>query len=287
MRFYSPLRYPGGKGKISDYMKLIIRENNLLDGIYVEPFAGGAGIGLSLLCNEYVSDIIINDLSKSIYAFWYSILNYTDELCELIYNTPVTVDEWYNQRSIQDSSDNPSILELGFSTFFLNRTNRSGILKGGIIGGIEQEGKYKIDARFNKDNLIRRIKKISRYKDRIKVYNLDAADLIKNVIQKLPENSLIYLDPPYFKKGKHLYENYYKEDDHASLANLIINQIKQYWIVTYDNTPKISKLYKKCYQRTYSLSYSAAKKYKGSEIMIYSDNMSVPEVDTPVKVEVN
>ncbi|SIQ03813.1 DNA adenine methylase [Halanaerobium kushneri] len=286
MRFYSPLRYPGGKGKLSDYMKLIIRKNNLLDGTYVEPFAGGGGIALSLLCNEYVSDILINDLSNSIYAFWYSVLNHTDKLCELISETSITVDEWHKQKSIQEQF-NSSILELGFSTFFLNRTNRSGILQGGVIGGLEQNSKWKINARFNKENLIKRIKKISRYKDRIRLYNLDAANLITDVIPDLPNKTLVYLDPPYFNKGKHLYENYYKEEDHADLAEIIINKIEQHWIVTYDNTPEISKLYNECYQKIYSLSYSAAKKYKGSEIMVFSDKLVVPKIDTPVKFNVN
>ena len=89
MNFYSPLRYPGGKGKLTDFFHAIIEENNLSDGYYVEPYAGGASVALSLLFNEYVSKIIINDFDRSIYAFWFSVLNETRKLCELILKTKV------------------------------------------------------------------------------------------------------------------------------------------------------------------------------------------------------
>jgi DNA adenine methylase len=286
MAYYSPLRYPGGKGRLSNYMKLVIIENNLLNGTYIEPFAGGAGIALSLLINKYVSKIIINDISKSIYCFWYSILNYTEDFCKIIYNTPVTVDEWFKQKEIQENPDEFSEFKLGFSTFYLNRTNRSGILKGGVIGGIEQNSKYKIDARYNKDKLVSRIKRIARYKDRIYLYNLDAEDLIEDVIPNLSLKSLIYLDPPYYNKGIHLYENYYNHNDHLRLSRKI-SQINHKWIITYDNVQDIKKFYEEYKQRTYSLSYSAANRYKGSEIMIYSNNLVVPKVEDPVKVKIS
>lgn len=69
MDYCSPLRYPGGKGKVADYFKQIFRDNSLYDGVYVEPYAGGASVALSLLFNEYVSKIIINDIDRSIFAF--------------------------------------------------------------------------------------------------------------------------------------------------------------------------------------------------------------------------
>lgn len=281
MEYYSPLRYPGGKGKLSNYIKKIIELNNLHDGIYIEPFAGGGGVALSLLFTEFMSSVIINDLSKPIYAFWYSVLNYTDDLCNLIYNTPVTVEEWNKQRLVQGNIDNCSTLELGFSTYFLNRTNRSGILTGGIIGGINQEGKWKLDARFNKQNLVMRIEKIALYKDRIQIYNLDAVEFINNIIKDLDRKAFVYLDPPYYKKGQDLYENYYNHSDHVTLSKTITNAIKHNWIITYDNTFEICNMYKKYRQIVYSLSYSAATRYRGSEIMIFCNKLNIPEFDHP------
>lgn len=283
MKYASPLRYPGGKSTLTNYVRLLLKDNDLFDGIYVEPFAGGAGIALSLLYNECVSKIIINDLNYSIYAFWYSVLNHSDELCSLIETVDLTVDEWLKQKQIQRSSD-VTILELGFSTFFLNRTNRSGIIDGGVIGGMDQSGKWKINARFNKVELVKRIEKIVRYKDRITLYNLDAIDLIKNILPGLPSKTLVYLDPPYYKKGQDLYQNHLSHQDHENLASLIKNLENVLWLLTYDNIKPIHDLYMDLRKIVYSINYSAASKYSGSEIMIFSDRLRVPIVDNPIKV---
>ncbi|MCP4355454.1 MAG: DNA adenine methylase [Proteobacteria bacterium] len=282
MAFYSPLRYPGGKGKLSGYVKLIIEQNKLYDGVYLEPFAGGAGIALDLLFSEYVGSIYINDFDRSVYAFWHSIVNNAEAFIERINEVPVTIDEWYKQKGIQKSKETAELFELGFSTFFLNRANRSGILKGGAIGGLKQSGEYKIDARFNKENLISRIQRIHNYKNRIKVFNKDALDIIKDVIPTLPENSLTYFDPPYFVKGHQLYINFYKEDDHRQLSEAIAG-VKKHWIVSYDNVDEIKSLYKGFRKTIYDLNYNAGRVTKGSEVMFFSDGLKIPKNAIPSK----
>ncbi|MFW6025754.1 MAG: DNA adenine methylase [Candidatus Woesearchaeota archaeon] len=284
IRYYSPLRYPGGKGRLTDFMEIIIKKNNLENGIYIEPYAGGAGMALKLLMNGIVSKIIINDLSKSIYSFWYSILNYNEEFCNKVKDIPVNIEMWKKQREIQSNKDKTSLFELGFSTFYLNRCNRSGILTGGVIGGLKQEGNWKIDARFNKENLLKRIKIIGKFKENILLYNKDASVFIEENLSDMNDNNLVYLDPPYYQKGKKLYENYYDKSDHEHLAEQIKN-ISQYWVLTYDNVEKIVELYNDCKYIFYSLNYSAKKKYKGSEIMIFCDRLNIPDIENPVKVE--
>ncbi|MBA4241437.1 MAG: DNA methyltransferase [Sphingobacteriaceae bacterium] len=275
MEFYSPLRYPGGKGKVSDYFKQVFKDNLLYDGTYVEPYAGGASIALSLLFNEYASKIIINDIDRSIFGFWDSVLNNTEGLCKLIKDTPVTVANWDKQKKIQKEKENNSLLKVGFSTFFLNRTNRSGILKAGMIGGKDQTGEWKIDARYNKKDLISRIERIAQYRDNIDLHNEDAVKLVKRLRKKLPQKTLFYFDPPYYVKGKDLYLNYYGADDHQDIADEISKVEKQKWIVTYDNVSPIRDLYDKYRQVKYSLNYSAAKAAKGEEVMIFSDNIFI------------
>lgn len=194
MRHYTPLRYPGGKSKVANYIKLLFELNGIRDGIYVEPYAGGAGVALALLLDEYVSEIHINDLNPSIYSFWSAVLNQTEELCDLISVTPVSMEEWSKQYEIQEQPDGKTTLELAFSTFFLNRTNRSGIIsKAGVIGGKDQTGKWKIDARYNKEELIKRIRFIAMYRDRINLTRLDAIELIKGDLARA-ENTIFYLD---------------------------------------------------------------------------------------------
>ncbi|SMO79656.1 DNA adenine methylase [Solitalea koreensis] len=277
MDFYSPLRYPGGKGKVAEYFKQIFKENLLYDGVYIEPYAGGASVALSLLFNEYASRIVINDIDRSIFSFWHSVINNTDELCQLIHDTPVTMDVWEQQKIVQKEKEQFGLLEVGFSTFFLNRTNRSGILNAGAIGGRQQLGDWKIDARFNKTDLKKRIERIALYKDKIELHNSDAVQLVNALQKTLPAKSLFYLDPPYYVKGKDLYLNFYQDSDHKQIATEISNVSQQKWIVTYDNVQQIRQLYENFRQVKYTLNYSAAQASKGEEVMIFSDNLFIAE----------
>lgn len=276
--FDSPLRYPGGKGRLSQFVIDLLEMNELADIHYVEPYAGGAGIAISLLFLEYAQHVHLNDINNSVFAFWTSVFNCTAELCELIRNTPITVAEWRQQKAIQnDQSASP--LELGFSTFFLNRTNRSGIIRGGIIGGKQQKGLWKLDARYNRAGLIRRIEKIASYAPRISIYNKDAATFLTSTLKKIPEPALIYLDPPYYAKGKSLYQHAYRHDDHAMIAH-IVGTLRRKWIVSYDNEAPIRQLYSRYHQQTFGLRYSAQTRYKGSEVMVFC-----PDLKTPGAVE--
>ncbi|EFD2105467.1 DNA adenine methylase, partial [Escherichia coli] len=199
--FFTPLRYPGGKGRMGPWLSELLRYNGISGGYYVEPYAGGAGAALYLLMHGYVDHVIINDLDPVVYSFWWSVLNENDKFISLINETEVTMDNWYKQKDVINNYTKYDILSIGFATFFLNRTNRSGILSGGVIGGKEQSGKYKIDARYNKKKLCERVKKIGGMKKFIDLYNLDACELIGSIKNTLPKKSLIYLDPPYYEKG--------------------------------------------------------------------------------------
>ena len=196
--YFSPLRYPGGKGKLVPFFERLIIDNGLSDGVYIEPYVGGGAVALSLLLKEYVSRIVINDKDRSLYAFWYSVLHHSEELCRLIADTPVNMDTWHTMRDIENHKEDVDLLSLGFSSFFLNRTNRSGILKAGVIGGYQQTGNYKINARYRKENLISRIRRIATYADRIELHNEDAVDLVADIAQTAPPDTLLYLDPPYY-----------------------------------------------------------------------------------------
>ena len=271
---YSPLRYPGGKSKISDLVKLIIQKANV-DGTYIEPFAGGAGVALHLLLNNIVNDIVINDYDKAIYSFWRAIKEDGEKFIDLINSTPITIDEWKKQKDIYLSSKSYS-LELGFAAFFLNRTNRSGILTAGPIGGYEQNGSYKIDARFNKVTLTKKIREIIKRKNNIHIYNKDIRSFITSVIPKYENNSFVYLDPPYYNKGQQLYKNFLTHNDHAQIANLIFENIRCPWIVSYDNVEDIARLYKNYCTRKFEVNYSAANTGKSSELLVFSNSVLCP-----------
>jgi len=271
MTFCTPLRYPGGKGKLFPFIKQLVKHNNLCDGTYVEPYAGGAAVAISLLLEGYVWEVIINDIDPLIHAFWWSVLNDTEGLSKKIYDTAVNLDVWYEQKKVHRSPDEYSLTEVAFATFFLNRTNRSGILRAGVIGGKNQDGPFKLGARFNKKDLLARINLIAKYKRRIKLFNQDAMELIGALVPSLPPKCLIYFDPPYFHKGKMLYENFYTPEDHAHISN-IIRALKVPWIVTYDNVPAIKEYYCDQSSAEFDISYSAyLDRPRGAEIMFYSN----------------
>lgn len=271
MKSYSPLRYPGGKGQIYKMMVSILEKNNLIGCTYIEPFAGGAGIAIRLLFENKVNKVVINDIDRSIYAVWYSILYLSDELIEKIKDTEINMDEWYKQKEIQKSKNDVSILELGFSTLFLNRTNRSGIIKAGVIGGKKQNGNYKIDCRFNKEKLIDLIVKISSNKDRIEIYNKDAKEFIDLIKRK--KKKFFFIDPPYFNKGKDLYTNFFSENDHIELAKFIKKKLSnQPLLISYDKCPQIEALYNRYNKETILLNYSVQNKKRGEELL-FSNNI--------------
>ena len=283
MRFYSPLRYPGGKNRLAKYISLVCEKNKI--NHYIEPYAGGASVALYLLLNGHVHEITINDFDRAIYGFWYSILNNTFEFCNKIKNTVVTMRNWEKFKKIYTDKNNVSLFDLGFATFFLNRTNRSGIINGGAIGGIGQHSKYKIDCRFNKKDLIKRIELIASHKNSILINNLDALDLISNIKKKnLDYNTLFYFDPPYYLKGQSIYMNYYKTDDHKLISQKIQDLKNVRWIVSYDNVPEIKKLYQNVRKKEYTLVHTAYEPRKGQEILFFSKNLIIPRVKNPVHV---
>lgn len=284
LRHFTPLRYPGGKGKLAAFVKQLMRCNELLDGEYVEPYAGGAAIALELLLHEYVSHIHINDISRPIHAFWKCVLDDTERLVRLVHDTPLTVQAWDRQKRIMQNPDDYDHLELGFAAFFLNRTNRSGILNGGIIGGRDQSGPWKIDARFNAPALAHRIESIANLRSRISLSREDAIKFLSKRIGSLPEKTLIYLDPPYYIKGKDLYYDYYSHQDHEQVAKLVTTRIKkQKWIVSYDNADQIRKMYAKCRSITYGIGYSAREAGVGKEVMFFSAGLNVPALTGSMK----
>jgi DNA adenine methylase len=284
-RYNTPLRYPGGKQKLTPFVREVIVENDLLGGHYAEPYAGGAGVAIELLLSGVVSHIHLNDACERVYAFWRSVMRQPDRLCSLIAGASLTVDEWLRQREIYRSPSQHDQLTVGFSTFYLNRCNRSGILSGGLIGGLEQTGKWKIDARFTRNELIRRVEAIAARRKDITVRNLDAELYIAEYLPHLPANTLVYFDPPYFRKADRLYDNHYAPTDHQRIASAI-QYVELPWMVSYDSAPEIARYYAKRRKFRYDLQYNAKDAYKGEELIIFSDQVQVPATSAIATIDV-
>ena len=276
MIFYSPLRYPGGKNKLAKFIAKICERNNI-NGHYIEPYAGGASVALFLLLEGHVSKITINDKDRAIYAFWHSVVHRPEELIKLIRATRINISTWKKQREILRNKESEPLLRLGFATFFLNRTNVSGILNGGPIGNINQTGAYKLNCRFNKKVLIERIRTIANYKNRIHVECMDAIDLVKKIQKEVKNsNSIFYFDPPYYLKGESLYMNHYEKGDHIAVGEAIKNIKSVQWIVSYDDHPEIRKIYFNFRKKPHELMHSARGPRVGKEIIFFSHELLVP-----------
>ena len=282
MRALSPLRYPGGKWRIAPFIERLIQINGLVGREYVEPYAGGCSLALTLLEHEVVSRVHLNDLDEAVYSFWWSALNRPDDLVDLIRATPINPDEWQKQRSVYRDGLRNSRLQLGFSMLYLNRTNYSGIMNGGMIGGKAQAGVYTIDARFNRSSLVQRVTALAAKRDRISLYNEDAVSFVKRM--SLSGDFLAYFDPPYYRAGAALYLNAYTTSDHSSVK-AAVQSLSCPWIVSYDDVKEIRVLYKGVRNRKISLLHTARSSHVGKEVVFFSDALRIPRLKAPHVIE--
>lgn len=278
MRTVTPLRYPGGKACLAPTLSDLLTANELMRPVFAEPYAGGAGASLELLFGEHVDSILINDLDYRIFAFWWSILNRTEQFVHRLQSVPLCIREWKKQRAIYRNFRRCKRFDVGFATFYLNRTNRSGILvNGGPIGGIKQLGRWGLDARFTRSTLTSRIERIAAYRDRIIISNVDALTFITDARnQRRRERIFFYLDPPYYEKGAELYLSVYHSQDHAALGNALRMMNTPHWALTYDDVPEVHRMYSKCRIIPFSLRYTAHRRRKGNELLILPKGLRVP-----------
>ncbi|MDO9083691.1 MAG: DNA adenine methylase [Humidesulfovibrio sp.] len=281
----SPLRYPGGKSSLSSYLSEVIKANDMVGCTYVEPFAGGAGAAVDLLLGGVVERLCLNDADPSIHSFWTAFLGDTERFLHSVQTVPLTMDEWHHQQAILRDPGRHDVFSVGFAAFYMNRTNRSGILTGGPIGGQGQSGKWKLDARFNRNGLCQRIEAIAQHSRQIDVHGLDAMTFLTHIVPTLKRKKFLFLDPPYCRKGQMLYLNAYTQEDHARLAGFMRSQPNTTRAMTYDDVPAIRQLYSWCSVEAFGLNYFAKTVGRGNELFIRPRRVNVPE--GPVAVRYN
>lgn len=271
---YTPIRYPGGKTKLYPEIKAILESNDLLGHPYAELFAGGAGLAIKLLLKGDVPSIVINDYDRAVYCMWNAVVNHAEDLCEFIDSAVLDVETWKAMRTVYRNSDDVGDIELGKAAFYLNRTNVSGILSGGVIGGLKQAGNYKMDVRFNRETLKKKVMDIAARRGDIEVTRLDAEDFIND---RMSDSELFaYLDPPYVQKGPGLYRSAFDEAKHRSLARKV-GDARSKWVVTYDADDLIDDIYGNYERGDLEISYTANVKTVGKEKIILGPGLKWPE----------
>ncbi|MDO5067461.1 MAG: DNA adenine methylase [Propionibacteriaceae bacterium] len=273
----SPLRYPGGKAALAGFFADVFTHLGLQEVCYVEPYAGGAGAGIALLREGVIDHLVINDFDPAVYAFWQAVTSHNAEFIELIETTPLTIPQWRHQQAIYRAGDITRPVELGFAFFYLNRTNRSGILNAGVIGGLAQQGRYRIDARFNRTTLVERVKAIGDLAHRISVTDLDGRSVL--TAHADDPRVFFYIDPPYVEAGSQLYLNAFDGRDHIALAKIITSIEAAHWLLTYDHDPLIEGLYRSCPQFLLELTYSARHPGRAQELLIASPQIAAAITD--------
>jgi DNA adenine methylase len=275
----SPLRYPGGKASLAGFLERVIDLNELRNCRYYEPYAGGAGAALSLLRDNVVSEIWINDADHRIYSFWHAALNETFRFVDKIMSIDLSIKEWHAQRAICEKPAGHSVFDIGFATFYMNRCNRSGVIAGaGPIGGYAQSGKWTLDVRFSREGLTERLLTLSRLRNRIQLHNLDAIGFLKQHLPRGSErgNVFAYLDPPYVNKARRLYLNAYEAKDHTDIAQYLNRQQQLSWLLSYDDTPLVQGLYADQQVQAMPLKYSLQKKRSARELIIAPLHLALP-----------
>lgn len=280
MKFASPLRYPGGKACLAGLLADAIELNGLNGCIYYEPYAGGAGAALTLLRDEIVSEIFINDADLRVHAFWHAALNDSDRFVDRVLTAPLTIEEWHRQQSVCKEPEGHASFDVGFAAFYMNRCNRSGVLTGaGPIGGLDQQGEWRLDVRFSREPLAERIQTLATMRDRIHLTHLDAIDFLKSKLPRGGRRSevFVYLDPPYVQKGQRLYLNAYEEKDHRELARYITHQQTLQWLMSYDDAALVRDLYFEQQLTSLPIRYSLQEKRTATELIIAPHHFVLPD----------
>lgn len=279
MKPASPLRYPGGKGSLSAFLADVLELNGLTRCAYFEPYAGGAGAALNLLSQNIVNRVHINDADPRVFALWRALLNENERFIEKIHTVSLDIEEWRRQQAICAAAKQTNRFALGFSAFYMNRCNRSGVLKGaGPIGGYAQDGRWRLDVRFNREELASRVRVLGALRDRIVVTGLDAIEFLKRCLPagRGRTKAFVYADPPYVAKGQKLYLNAYGPEDHRQLASYLGRQNALSWLVSYDDAPLIRRLYAKHQIDLLPIRYSLQNKRSAQELLIAPCRLYLP-----------
>ena len=274
----TPLRYPGGKTWLLGYVRKFIEFHKLESLTVIEPYAGSASISIGLLNNNIVDRAYLCEKDPLIVAFWNAILKHNDELVESLRLLEVSLDTWHSFKKYlsREAAEKFNIQDLALAFLFYNRANFSGIINAGPLGGKKQISQYKIDCRFNKERLVKKIKKLGEFTDRIQVVLGDGVQFMKSTLSSSDiDNLFFYVDPPYYNAGKVLYRHYFTEKDHTDLSDFL-KSLDSPWLLSYDDSEIIKSLYRANTTSPVYTDYQSGHFKKGVKELLISNRLIPP-----------
>lgn len=241
----SPLRYPGGKRRLVPYMAAALKANGIQPDLLVEPFAGGASVGLELLAFGFVKRVALGDLDPYVAAFWETTFEDADWLCEQVESVPLDLETWERMKG----SNFRGRRNRALACLYLNRTSFNGALhrRAGPIGGKRASSAYEIGCRFPRERIVQRIRACAALADRVElVVAEEAMNLVKRtreLARKRGWEVFFYLDPPFWAKSQYLYRRAFTRNMHRRLAESL-RWVDDPYLLSYDPAPEIVELYR-------------------------------------------
>lgn len=283
-RVNSPLRYPGSKVRITEMVASLLEQNLLVGCHLYEPFAGGSAVSLGLLANGFVPSATWVERDPLIYTFWKMVKEQPEALIARMMKSDISLSTWKRMLPLRDIKrpTKATLPDLGYAGLFFNRTCFSGIIGAGPIGGITQlSSSYKIDCRFNKNELANGIRECSAIIQKVEIMFGDGIAFLQQNCLKMPSHALVYIDPPYVTNGHKLYRYHFDKKQHENLAEAV-SDLRGPWLMSYDNHELIRDLYvgeQAKYVKTYQ-SLRSSRFVK--EILLLSDDFLLPASEAPV-----
>lgn len=280
----SPLRYPGGKARFTDFIRRAIVVSGEEPTLFVEPFCGGAGAALALLEADHVERIALNDVDPLVSSFWRIVFGKSratrhdiNWLVGKVEAAEISVEEWRRQKALIPSTTR----EAAWKCLFLNRTSFNGILhQAGPIGGWQQLNR-KLDVRFNREKLVKRLNDLYDLRDRVdRVGGANWKQFCS--YYRSSSAAYVYLDPPYYHRAEQLYGYLFDAKTHASMRDYLL-AYQTPWMLSYDDAVEVRNLYSgrkeidgRVIDQTYSANPIGGSSHVGREL--FFSNRALPVV---------
>jgi len=234
----SPFRYPGGKTWLVPYIRQWLASLSTRPTEFIEPFAGGAIVGLTVAAEQFADHVTLVELDDQIAAVWHTIL---ESDAEWLANRIASFDLTPESVEVVLAQTNVTLQEKAFQTIIKNRVNRGGILAHGA-GKLKQgENGRGLKSRWYPETLRKRILNIAQIRDRISFIEGDGFMVLQQ--NTCRSDTVFFIDPPYTAAGKkagtRLYTHF--EIDHERLFE-IANHLTGDFLMTYENAEGVHQL---------------------------------------------